>query len=152
MASARFGHESRKYFPSKTRKILSALDPTSPVAWRHGSGFRILMREEQSSMSGFSPYRSCTPLQFSRSKTSQKYSKGLRILDMKRADASFPATQNTEQMLGVYLVAGPGFEPGSGGYEPPEVPLLHPAILINFKDSNPFSPQFQVRKPESYFK
>lgn len=49
------------------------------------------------------------------------------------------------------LVAGPGFEPGSGGYEPPEVPLLHPAILTNFKDSNPFSPQFQVRKPESYF-
>jgi len=22
------------------------------------------------------------------------------------------------------LVAGPGLEPGSGGYEPPEVPLL----------------------------
>ena len=30
------------------------------------------------------------------------------------------------------LVAGPGFEPGSGGYEPPEVPLLHPAIVISF--------------------
>ena len=27
------------------------------------------------------------------------------------------------------LVAGPGLEPGSGGYEPPEVPLLYPAIL-----------------------
>jgi site-specific DNA recombinase len=26
------------------------------------------------------------------------------------------------------LVAGPGIEPGSGGYEPPEVPLLYPAI------------------------
>ena len=25
-------------------------------------------------------------------------------------------------------VAGPGIEPGSGGYEPPEVPLLYPAI------------------------
>lgn len=25
------------------------------------------------------------------------------------------------------LVAGPGIEPGSGGYEPPEVPLLYPA-------------------------
>ena len=24
-------------------------------------------------------------------------------------------------------VAGTGFEPVSGGYEPPEVPLLHPA-------------------------
>ncbi len=28
-----------------------------------------------------------------------------------------------------YIVAGPGLEPGSGGYEPPEVPLLHPAIF-----------------------
>lgn len=27
------------------------------------------------------------------------------------------------------LVAGPGLEPGSGGYEPPEVPLLYPAIF-----------------------
>ena len=27
-----------------------------------------------------------------------------------------------------FLVAGPGIEPGSGGYEPPEVPLLHPAV------------------------
>lgn len=26
------------------------------------------------------------------------------------------------------LVAGPGIEPGPGGYEPPEVPLLHPAV------------------------
>ena len=25
------------------------------------------------------------------------------------------------------FVAGPGLEPGSGGYEPPEVPLLYPA-------------------------
>ena len=25
-------------------------------------------------------------------------------------------------------VAGPGFAPGSGGYEPPEILLLHPAI------------------------
>lgn len=30
------------------------------------------------------------------------------------------------------LVAGPGIEPGSGGYEPPEVPLLYPAMLFNF--------------------
>jgi site-specific DNA recombinase len=28
------------------------------------------------------------------------------------------------------LVAGPGIEPGSGGYEPPEVPLLYPAIYV----------------------
>lgn len=28
------------------------------------------------------------------------------------------------------LVAGPGIEPGSGGYEPPEVPLLYPALLL----------------------
>ena len=27
-----------------------------------------------------------------------------------------------------YFVAGPGIEPGSGGYEPPEIPLLHPAV------------------------
>src|SRR3989344_4308059 len=26
------------------------------------------------------------------------------------------------------VVAGPGFEPGPGGYEPPEVPFLHPAV------------------------
>ncbi len=30
------------------------------------------------------------------------------------------------------LVAGPGIEPGSGGYEPPEVPLLYPAIYLFF--------------------
>ena len=29
-----------------------------------------------------------------------------------------------------FLVAGPGIEPGSGGYEPPEVPLLYPAIYL----------------------
>jgi site-specific DNA recombinase len=28
------------------------------------------------------------------------------------------------------VVAGPGIEPGSGGYEPPEVPLLYPAIRL----------------------
>jgi len=28
------------------------------------------------------------------------------------------------------FVAGPGIEPGSGGYEPPEVPLLYPAIIL----------------------
>ena len=28
------------------------------------------------------------------------------------------------------MVAGPGFAPGSGGYEPPEMLLLHPAIPI----------------------
>jgi hypothetical protein len=27
-----------------------------------------------------------------------------------------------------YRVAGAGIEPASGGYEPPEVPLLYPAI------------------------
>ncbi len=29
-----------------------------------------------------------------------------------------------------YLVAGPGIEPGPSGYEPDEVPLLYPAILL----------------------
>ncbi len=28
------------------------------------------------------------------------------------------------------FVAGPGIEPGSGGYEPPEVPLLYPAVSL----------------------
>lgn len=32
------------------------------------------------------------------------------------------------------LVAGPGFEPGSRGYEPLEVPLLYPALLLNCLD------------------
>ena len=30
----------------------------------------------------------------------------------------------------LFLVAGPGIEPGSGGYEPPEVPLLYPAMCF----------------------
>lgn len=30
--------------------------------------------------------------------------------------------------------AGAGFEPTSGGYEPPEVPLLHPAMFIQLYD------------------
>lgn len=29
----------------------------------------------------------------------------------------------------VHLVAGAGFEPAARGYEPREIPLLHPAIL-----------------------
>lgn len=32
-------------------------------------------------------------------------------------------------MLFLLRVAGAGIEPASGGYEPPEVPLLHPATL-----------------------
>ena len=38
----------------------------------------------------------------------------------------------------IFLVAGSGLEPEPGGYEPPEIPLLHPAvycyrnIFINF--------------------
>lgn len=30
------------------------------------------------------------------------------------------------------MVAGPGVEPGSGGYEPPEVPILHPATTLPY--------------------
>tara|TARA_B100000678_G_scaffold262187_1_gene244151 strand:- start:579 stop:710 length:132 start_codon:yes stop_codon:yes gene_type:complete len=29
------------------------------------------------------------------------------------------------------FVAGAGLEPAPGGYEPPEIPLLHPAVLNN---------------------
>lgn len=29
-----------------------------------------------------------------------------------------------------FRVAGPGFEPGSSGYEPDEIPLLYPAITL----------------------
>lgn len=32
-------------------------------------------------------------------------------------------------------VAGAGIEPASGGYEPPEVPLLYPAIPIQYATS-----------------
>jgi hypothetical protein len=31
------------------------------------------------------------------------------------------------------FVAGPGIEPGSGGYEPPEVPLLYPAVIVELE-------------------
>ena len=37
----------------------------------------------------------------------------------------------------LYLVAGAGIEPASGGYEPPEILLLHPAIL-EFYDCTTF--------------
>ncbi len=33
-------------------------------------------------------------------------------------------------------VAGAGIEPASGGYEPPEVPLLYPAIRSTVRDLN----------------
>ena len=42
------------------------------------------------------------------------------------------------------LVAGPGIEPGSGGYEPPEVPLLYPAMCISERDNNVFSSCWQL--------
>lgn len=43
---------------------------------------------------------------------------------------SCPATAQNKTALWRFclLVAGPGIEPGSGGYEPPEVPLLYPAM------------------------
>ena len=41
------------------------------------------------------------------------------------------------------LVAGPGIEPGSGGYEPPEVPLLYPAICD--RDSTVFDVYMQTK-------
>ena len=36
--------------------------------------------------------------------------------------------KNTDYNRCFLFVAGPGIEPGSGGYEPPEVPLLYPAM------------------------
>ena len=40
-------------------------------------------------------------------------------------------TEKHRRMSVFFLrVAGPGLEPGSGGYEPPEVPLLYPAMNI----------------------
>ena len=36
-------------------------------------------------------------------------------------------------MAFIYFVAGTGIEPVSGGYEPPEVPLLYPAIYSEHK-------------------
>ena len=41
-----------------------------------------------------------------------------------------PAVRDTTHQL---LVAGPGFAPGSRGYEPREVLLLHPAIYEPFR-------------------
>ena len=44
------------------------------------------------------------------------------------------ANKEKDRLVSVFffLVAGPGIEPGSGGYEPPEVPLLHPAVIKKF--------------------
>ena len=30
----------------------------------------------------------------------------------------------------LFLVAGAGVEPTSGDYEPPEIPFLHPAVIV----------------------
>ncbi len=55
------------------------------------------------------------------------------IPDAKRAGASLP--RNCANAKAAFaggfrlLVAGAGIEPASGGYEPPEVPLLYPAIF-----------------------
>lgn len=40
----------------------------------------------------------------------------------------------------IYFVAGTGIEPMSGGYEPPEVPLLYPAIYHESKPNLHNSP------------
>ena len=42
-----------------------------------------------------------------------------------------------------YLVAGPGIEPGPSGYEPDEVPLLHPAIFFYTKLNDVFGQSLQ---------
>ena len=56
------------------------------------------------------------------------------IPDAKRAGASLPrncAMQKAPEGAFCLLVAGAGIEPASGGYEPPEVPLLYPAMLYS---------------------
>ncbi len=35
----------------------------------------------------------------------------------------------------LFRVAGPGFEPGSSGYEPDEIPLLYPAMCLSDRSS-----------------
>ena len=53
-----------------------------------------------------------------------------------RCGCSIPCFRTSKEksmprMAWIFLnVAGPGIEPGSGGYEPPEVPLLYPAICV----------------------
>ena len=44
--------------------------------------------------------------------------------------------KSRKNLLFFNIVAGSGFEPESGGYEPPEMPLLYPAAASTVKDSN----------------
>jgi hypothetical protein len=62
----------------------------------------------------------------------QKHGSARSIPDETCAGTFLP--RNTQQKTGyagfLLRVAGPGIEPGSGGYEPPEVPLLYPAMYL----------------------
>ena len=70
------------------------------------------------------------PRMFVRYKNKQTYSTKLRFQTKAKLFAFCPATQEKPEAVASRLfnrVAGPGIEPGSGGYEPPEIPLLYPA-------------------------
>ncbi len=55
--------------------------------------------------------------------------------EMGSVPTTFAPKEKTRLSSGFLLrVAGAGIEPASGGYEPPEVPLLYPAMfLLNSK-------------------
>ena len=51
--------------------------------------------------------------------------------EMGSAPIAFSPKEKTRLSSGFLLrVAGAGIEPASGGYEPPEVPLLYPAMFL----------------------
>lgn len=46
------------------------------------------------------------------------------------------ARRTSQILIDRFKFAGPGIEPGSGGYEPPEIPLLYPAVMIIIAQSS----------------
>lgn len=50
------------------------------------------------------------------------------------------------------MVAGPGIEPGSQGYEPCEIPLLYPAISVQNEVNKPRTREYTILYPQSNLK
>jgi hypothetical protein len=64
---------------------------------------------------------------------------GLQFRTHKKQFLCCPAKKNCRKRQFFSLVAGPGIAPRAGGYEPPEILLLHPAICYVFQSLQFFS-------------